>query len=55
MVDEPEEESETTDTNSIFVYTEFLNILEAAQTNASVKKALENLLLIYYTIKHGKE
>lgn len=54
MVDDPED-NKPKDLNSFFVYTEFLNILELAQTNASVKKALENLLLIYYIVKHGKK
>jgi hypothetical protein len=38
-------------TQDLFNYGEFLKMMEAAKTNASLNKALENLRLIYYTVK----
>lgn len=41
--------------NNLFTYTAFKEIKELSETNISIKKALDNLLLIYYTIKDGKD
>lgn len=42
--------------SNLFTYTAFREIKELSETNASVRKALDNLLLIYYTIKDdGKD
>jgi hypothetical protein len=38
----------------LFTYLEFNEIKRLSETNASVKIALENLLLIYYTIKDDR-
>jgi hypothetical protein len=38
-------------TQDLFNYGEFLKMMEAAKTNTSLNKALENLRLIYYTVK----
>lgn len=41
--------------NDLFRYSEFVNIIDMSYKNAAVKKALDNLLLIYYTVKDGTE
>lgn len=40
---------------NLFTYTAFREIRELSETNISVKKALDNLLLIYYTIKDDRK
>jgi hypothetical protein len=35
----------------LFTYAEIQEIKELSKTNSSLKKALDNLLVIYYTIK----
>ena len=41
---------------NLFTYTAFREIRELSETNTSIKKALDNLLLIYYTVKDdGKD
>ena len=40
---------------NLFTYTAFREIRELAETNTSIKKALDNLLLIYYTIKDDRK
>ena len=40
--------------SDLFTYTAFQEIRKLAETNSSIKKALDNLLLIYYTIKDDK-
>ena len=37
--------------SNLFTYTAFREIKELSETNTSIRKALDNLLLIYYTIK----
>ena len=39
------------ESNDLFTHTAFREIRELSTTNKSIKKALDNLLLIYYTIK----
>jgi hypothetical protein len=39
----------------LFTYAEITDIKELSKSNAALKKALDNLLVIYYTIKDGKE
>jgi len=41
--------------NDLFRYSEFVNIIDMSYKNPAVKKALDNLLLIYYTVKDGTE
>jgi hypothetical protein len=43
------------DLPDLFTYLEFNEIKRLAETNASVKIALDHLLLIYYTIKDDKD
>lgn len=40
---------------NLFTYTAFREIRELSETNISLKKALDNLLLLYYTIKDDKD
>lgn len=40
---------------NLFTYTAFREIRELAETNISLKKALDNLLLIYYTVKDDRK
>ena len=40
---------------NLFTYTAFREIKELSETNTSIKKALDNLLLIYYTIKDDRQ
>jgi hypothetical protein len=40
--------------SDLFTFTAFNEIRKLAETNSSLKKALDNLLLIYYTIKDDK-
>lgn len=39
----------------LFTYAEMREIKELAKTNTAIKKALDNLLVIYYTIKDDKK
>jgi hypothetical protein len=39
----------------LFTYADIREIKELSKTNTALKKALDNLLIIYYTIKDGKE
>lgn len=39
----------------LFTYADIKEIKELSKTNSALKKALDNLLVIYYTIKDGKE
>lgn len=39
----------------LFTYVEVREINELSKTNESLKKALDNLMLIYYTIKDDKK
>ena len=41
--------------NNLFTYTAFREIKELSETNTSIRKALDNLLLIYYTIKDDED
>ena len=41
--------------DDLFRYAEFVNIIDMSYKNAAVKKALDNLLVIYYTVKDGTE
>ena len=40
---------------NLFTYTAFQEIRELSETNISIKKALDNLLLIYYTVKDDRK
>ena len=40
---------------NLFDYATFQEIQEMSKTSKSLKKALDNVALIYYTIKDGKE
>jgi len=40
---------------NLFTYTVFREIRELSETNISIKKALDNLLLIYYTVKDDRK
>jgi hypothetical protein len=40
---------------NLFTYTAFREMRELAETNTSIKKALDNLLLIYYTVKDDRK
>jgi len=39
----------------LFTYADMREIKELSKNNPALKKALDNLLVIYYTIKDGKE
>lgn len=39
----------------LFTYAEVKDIKELSKTNPALKKALDNMLLIYYTIKDDKK
>lgn len=39
----------------LFTYAEIQEIKNLSKTNPALKKALDNLLLIYYTVKDEKE
>lgn len=39
------------DPRSLFTFTDYINISELAKTNESLQKALDHLLILYYTIK----
>lgn len=41
--------------DDLFRYAEFVQIIDLSYKNPAVKKALDNLLLIYYTVKDGTE
>lgn len=41
--------------NDLFRYAEFVKIIDMSYKSPAVKKALDNLLLIYYTVKDGTE
>ena len=41
--------------DDLFTYLAYNDIKKLSETNASIKKALDNLLLIYYTIKDDKD
>lgn len=41
--------------DDLFRYAEFVKIIDMSYKNPAVKKALDNLLLIYYTVKDGTE
>jgi hypothetical protein len=41
--------------DDLFRYAEFVQIIDMSYKNPAVKKALDNLLLIYYTVKDGTE
>jgi len=41
--------------NDLFHYAEFVKIIDLSYKNPAVKKALDNLLLIYYTVRDGTE
>jgi hypothetical protein len=40
--------------NNLFTYSDFNEIKRLAENNAALKKALDHLLLLYYTIKDDK-
>ena len=44
-----------TENSNLFTYTAFREIRELSETNTSLKKALDNLLLIYYTVKDDRQ
>ena len=41
--------------NDLFRYAEFVQIIDMSYKNPALKKALDNLLIIYYTVKDGTE
>ncbi len=41
--------------DDLFRYAEFVQIIDLSYKNPALKKALDNLLLIYYTVKDGTE
>jgi len=41
--------------DDLFRYAEFVQIIDMSYSNPALKKALDNLLLIYYTVKDGTE
>ena len=41
--------------DDLFKYAEFVQIIDMSYKNAAVKKALDNLLVIYYTVRDGTE
>ena len=41
--------------DDLFRYAEFVQIIDLSYKNPALKKALENLLVIYYTVKDGTE
>ena len=41
--------------DDLFRYAEFVKIIDMSYSNPALKKALDNLLLIYYTVKDGTE
>ena len=41
--------------DDLFRYAEFVKIIDMSYSNPALKKALDNLLIIYYTIKDGTE
>ena len=41
--------------DDLFRYAEFVQIIDLSYKNPALKKALENLLIIYYTVKDGTE
>ena len=41
--------------NDLFRYAEFVKIVDMSYEHPALKKALDNMLLIYYTIKDGTE
>jgi hypothetical protein len=43
------------ETPNFFSYLEFEEMKKLAETNSSIKIALDNLLLIYYTIKDDRK
>lgn len=45
----------STSPDDLFRYAEFVQIIDMSYKNPAVKKALDNLLLIYYTVKDGTE
>ena len=44
-----------TEKNNLFTYAAFKEIRELSESNTSIKKALDNLLLIYYTVKDDRK
>ena len=44
-----------TEKSNLFTYTAFREIRELSESNTSIKKALDNLLLIYYTVKDDRK
>ena len=44
-----------TENSNLVTYTAFREIRELSETNTSIKKALDNLLLIYYTVKDDRK
>lgn len=42
-------------TDDLFCYAEFIQIIDLSYKNHALKKALDNLLIIYYTVKDGTE
>jgi ATP sulfurylase len=41
--------------DDLFRYAEFVKIIDMSYKNPALKKALDNLLIIYYTVKDGTE
>lgn len=41
--------------DDLFRYAEFVQIIDLSYKNPALKKALDNLLIIYYTVKDGTE
>jgi hypothetical protein len=41
--------------DNLFRYSEFVQIIDLSYKNPALKKALDNLLLIYYTVRDGTE
>lgn len=41
--------------STLFDYGEFIDMIELSKSNPSLKKALENLQIIYYTVKDERK
>jgi hypothetical protein len=43
------------DSNSLFTFSDYMHISELAKTHESLRKALDHLLVLYYTIKDDEK
>ena len=44
-----------TETNGLFRYAEFVEIVDLSNKNPVIKKALDNLFLLYYTVRNERK